>query len=106
MAHDVEQGLRAAPDDARLLCLRGVVAMLDRRGDAALADFAAALERQPGLADAWANRAVVHVRRGDLELALADIKHALALRDDPAIRGNRERILERLSRKAEAPVRG
>jgi tetratricopeptide (TPR) repeat protein len=96
MARDVEHGLRETPGDARLLCLRGLVETAAGRNEAALASFAAALDRQPDLADAWANRAVVHIRRGENERALADIDRALALRDDPAIRRNRRRILERI----------
>jgi tetratricopeptide (TPR) repeat protein len=97
MARDVEHGLRRAPEDARLLCLDGIVAANEGRHEAALASFEAALDREPDLADAWANRAIVHVRRGDNAKALADLDRALALRDDPAIRRNRQRILERTS---------
>jgi tetratricopeptide (TPR) repeat protein len=97
MGRDVEDGLARAPDEARLLCLRGVIETIERRNEAALTSFQAALDRQPDLADAWANRAVIHVRRGETEQALADLDRALALRDDPAIRRNRQKILDRLS---------
>ncbi len=96
MARDVERGLRQAPDDARLLCLRGVVATIEGRNEAALASFEAALDRQPDLPDAWANRAAIHFRLGENERALADIDRGLALRDDPAMRRNRQRILKKL----------
>jgi tetratricopeptide (TPR) repeat protein len=96
MARDVEHGLREAPGEPRLLCLRGIAEAAEGRHDAALGSFATALERQPDLADAWANRALIHFRRGHDEQALDDIDRALALRDDPAIRRNRERILKRL----------
>jgi tetratricopeptide (TPR) repeat protein len=96
MARDVEHGLRQAPDEPRLLCLRGLVEAAKGRNEAALASFTAALQHQPDLADAWANRAIVQVRRGETGLALADVDRALALRDDPAIRRNRDRILERI----------
>jgi tetratricopeptide (TPR) repeat protein len=102
MARDIEAGLASAPDDARLLCLRGVAEMADRRNEEALASFQGALDRDPDLADAWANRAIVRVRRGELEQALADVDRALTLRDDPVIRRNRERILQRLPSRLEA----
>jgi tetratricopeptide (TPR) repeat protein len=102
MARCVEHGLRCAPDDARLLCLRGVLAMLEGRNETALASFEAALDRQSDLPDAWANRAVVHFRRSEIEKALADIDRALALRDDPGIRRNRQRILDRIQLQSNA----
>ena len=91
---DIEVGLAAPAHHApRLLCLRGVIAIAERRNDDAFADLSAALAQQPDLADAWANRAVVQVRRGAKVEALKDIERALALRDDPAIRRNHQRIL-------------
>ncbi len=93
---ETERGLTLYPDNARLLCLRGLVALVRNRLHEAEVAFTAALAQDPRLADAWANRAIVRWRRDEAEAALGDIEQALALRDDPTIRRNRERILEQL----------
>ncbi len=93
---ETERGLTLYPDNARLLCLRGLIALVRNRLNEAEAAFTAALAQDPRLADAWANRAIVRWRRDEAEAALGDLDQALALRDDPTIRRNRERILAQL----------
>jgi tetratricopeptide (TPR) repeat protein len=93
---ETERGLTLYPDNARLLCLRGLIALVRNRLHEAEAAFTAALAQDPRLADAWANRAIVKWRRDEAEAALGDLNQALALRDDPTIRRNRERVLEQL----------
>ncbi|HEY4163128.1 MAG TPA: tetratricopeptide repeat protein [Dongiaceae bacterium] len=89
---DVENGLGKSPHNAPLLCLRGLLEMGQGRLSAAERSFADAASAEPDFADAWANRATVRYRLGDLEGAWSDIDRALSLRDDPAIRHNRDRI--------------
>jgi tetratricopeptide (TPR) repeat protein len=91
-----------AESRAHASCLRGLAAMEARDLASAEQNFTASLEADPGLADAWANRATVRFRQGEPEAALHDLDHALALRDDPEIRFNRGRILETLERRGEA----
>jgi tetratricopeptide (TPR) repeat protein len=93
---ETERGLRLHPDNARLLCLRGLVALVRNRLQDAEAAFTAALAVDPGLADAWANRAIVRWRRDEADAALSDLDQALALRDDATIRRNREKVLAQL----------
>lgn len=91
-AQDVAHGLMLRPDDARLHCLNGLVALARRALDEAERAFDQAIECDSALADGWANRATVHWKRGALGHALTDLDHALALRDDPAIRRNRDKV--------------
>lgn len=87
---------------ARVHCLRGLLAMEQRDDAAAFASFSAAIEADPGLADAWANRATIHFRRSDAAAALQDLHRALTLREDGEAFYNRGRILESLQRPVEA----
>lgn len=96
IAQALLEALAARDDDARLWCLQGVHALDARDDAAALAAFDRALQLDATLADAWANRATVHYRRRNDQRALEDLDAALALRDDPAIRRNRERVIARL----------
>jgi tetratricopeptide (TPR) repeat protein len=97
-AAETARGLRLRPDHARLICLRGLIALGERRLDDAYSDFSLALRKDRQLADAWANRAAISWRRGALSEALDDLDRALALRADPVIRKNRDRVRDRLSR--------
>jgi len=84
--------------EARAHCLRGLLAM--GRGDLAVAFacFSAAIDADPDLADAWANRATIYFRQGDAAAARGDLDRAIALREDPEILYNRGRIHEVLQR--------
>jgi Tfp pilus assembly protein PilF len=87
---------------AHVHCLRGLDGMEAGDGAAAEQEFSQAIEADPGLADAWANRATVRFRRGEPEAALRDLDRAVALRDDGEVLYNRGRVLELLQRWAEA----
>jgi tetratricopeptide (TPR) repeat protein len=91
---DITHALRYQPKDARLLCLQGLVEMGIGHDGAASDAFTRSIEADPFLADPWANRAIVAVRRGDLRAAIRDLTQALALREDAAILYNRGRVLE------------
>lgn len=91
-AKDVAHGLALRPQEARLHCLNGLIALARRATGEAMHAFDRAIECDPQLADGWANRATVHWKRGELGAALADLDRASALRNDPAIRRNREKV--------------
>ena len=76
------------------MCLRGLLALQDGDLEAADRDFDRALEANPSLADAAANRGIIRFKRGDLDGALADLTRAASQRADAAILYNRGRVLE------------
>jgi tetratricopeptide (TPR) repeat protein len=91
---DIAHALRYRPNDARVLCLQGLLEMGTGHHDAASEAFMRSIEADPSLADPWANRAILAIRRGDLRAALHDLTKALALREDAAILYNRGRAFE------------
>jgi tetratricopeptide (TPR) repeat protein len=91
---EIKLAIRYQPDDARLLCMQGLIEMRMGDHDAAAAAFARSIDADPKLADPWANRAIIAFRRGDLREALRDLTQALALREDAAILYNRGRVFE------------
>ncbi len=91
---DIAHALRYRPNDARALCLQGLIEMAIGHHDTASDAFTRSIEADPYLADPWANRAIVAIRRGDLRAALHDLTKALALREDAAILYNRGRVFE------------
>jgi tetratricopeptide (TPR) repeat protein len=92
---DITEVLRHRPNDARALCLQGLIEMVAGNPDAALEAFTQSIAADVSLADPWANRAIVAFRRGDLEAALHDLTRALALREDVAILCNRAKVFEK-----------
>jgi tetratricopeptide (TPR) repeat protein len=92
--HDITHALRYRPNDARVLCLQGLIEMGTGHHAAASDAFTRSIEADPLLADPWANRAILAVKRGDLRAALHDLTKALALREDAAILYNRGRVFE------------
>lgn len=99
---DVEVGLKISRTNARLLCLRGLLEIEDGQLDQAYQSFTKAIEADPSLADAWANRATVRFKRGDLQGAITDLTHALSLREDADAFYNRGRVFEAQSKWADA----
>jgi tetratricopeptide (TPR) repeat protein len=91
---EIKQAILYRPDDARVLCLQGLIEMRMGRHDAASDAFARSIEADPALADPWANRAIIAFRRGDLRAAIHDLTRALALREDAAILCNRAKVFE------------
>jgi len=91
---DVEAGLRVRPTDARLLCLRGLLEIEDGQLDQAYQSFTKAIDADASLPDAWANRATVRFKHGDLEGATTDLTQALSLREDANAFYNRGRVFE------------
>jgi tetratricopeptide (TPR) repeat protein len=63
--------------------------------DGAFDAFTRSIAADPSLADPWANRATIAVKRGELDAALADLTQALALREDVVIFCNRAKVFER-----------
>jgi tetratricopeptide (TPR) repeat protein len=93
-SHDITHALRYRPNDARVLCLQGLIEIGIGHHAAASDAFTRSIEADPFLADPWANRSILAVKRGDLRAALHDLTKALALREDAAILYNRGRVFE------------
>ncbi len=89
---DIDRALTAEPGNARMLCLDGLIALGEGALDRAERAFDLAVDHAPELAEAWANRAILHWRRGRLDVALSDLDRAAALGDDPAILRNRSKV--------------
>jgi tetratricopeptide (TPR) repeat protein len=99
---DADRALRRSPGNARLLCLCGLIEMTDAHFDQAHRSFTRSIEADPSLPDAWANRATVLFKRGDLDGALRDLTQAASLREDSEILYNLGRVLEAQGRWQEA----
>ena len=96
---DIAAGLALAPGDAHLHGLRGDLLGMRDRPEEADAAYATALERDPSLVGAWANRAVLAFDRGDVEAAIAYLTRALrAAGPDPTILANRAFAYEHAGR--------
>ncbi|MGJ6969519.1 tetratricopeptide repeat protein [Streptosporangium sp. G11] len=98
----IDTGLALAADDSRLLCLKGRLLAEDSDAAGARAALTAAVEADPGCAEAWAMRGALAYEAGNLLSALDDLGQALELGDDPAIRFNRAVALREAGRHAEA----
>ncbi len=90
--HDARRALLIAPDEAQALCLLGLVRLRQGKYRASRRHFSQAIRADPKLADAWANRAATLLKLGHPRMALADLDRAYALRADPVIARNRERV--------------
>ncbi|NUO59950.1 MAG: tetratricopeptide repeat protein [Hamadaea sp.] len=101
-----EACVRSAPagrrDEPVLLCTLGLIR--SERGALEEADdlLTRALDADPGLAEAWTNRAAVRFERGDAAAAVADLDRAVALSPAAEPRFNRATALMRLERWDEA----
>jgi tetratricopeptide (TPR) repeat protein len=75
--------IRMLPDFALAYYGRGVAYMRQERPaySLALEDLNSAIELDPGMANAYRERAEWHVRQGDLESAKADLETAIPLYD-------------------------
>jgi tetratricopeptide (TPR) repeat protein len=99
---DVNAALLLAPANARLLCLRGLLEFESGNLVQSQESFTKSIEAEPSLPDAWANRATVLYKQGELDRACLDLTHALSLREDAAAFYNRGRCLESQKRWTEA----
>lgn len=95
-------GLELAPRDPELLCTLGLACAEAERPAEAENLLSRALAGNPGLVEAWTNRAAVRFERGDAAGALADLDRAVALSPEPVPRYNRGLALGRLARWDEA----
>ena len=96
-----------APGAFRPYLNRGQALLQLGRVDAALEDFAVALELRPGLAYAYFNRAIAYVRKGWYEQALAAFEEGFACAADPGVtlaraHSNRAGLYLRLGRSEDA----
>lgn len=101
---DFEKIIQTSERDAAVaLAYRGLALARAGAQEEAMADFAAAIERDPRNAAAYANRAKVHLARGEPELGLPDIERALSLRPKASeILLVSAQVLEALGRRDEA----
>lgn len=99
---DVRRGLALDPGSPHLLAVLGQLELADGRLNAAHTAFGTAIERDPGLAAAWAGRAAVWHERGEPEAAAADLTRALEAGEDPRLLFNRAVALRAAGRPAEA----
>jgi tetratricopeptide (TPR) repeat protein len=99
---DVERGLELDPRNAHLLAVLGQVEAAEGRTAEAVAAYDAALELDPGLAAAWAGRGELAFGRGDHDLALSDLNHALKLAESAEVLFNRAVVHRAAGRAAEA----
>ncbi|MGW4642599.1 tetratricopeptide repeat protein [Sphaerisporangium sp. NPDC004334] len=99
---DVTAGLALDPGNPHLSCVLGQLEAAVGRHDEAMAAFDRAISGAPGLASAWANRAVLRHETGDDEGAVADLTTAIELGEDAALYYNRAIALRDLGRREEA----
>jgi tetratricopeptide (TPR) repeat protein len=99
---DVNSALPLAPASARLLCLQGLLEMENANLAQAYEIFTKAIDADPSLPDAWANRATVLFKQGEPGRACVDLTHALSLREDAAAFYNRGRCFESQKRWTDA----
>jgi tetratricopeptide (TPR) repeat protein len=101
----LEDEALTANDLAATLVNRGILSVRDRQGDAALADFNAALRQNPALAPAFLNRSGAYLLLGRWLDAKVDADTALGIglnQDTWAAHFNRAVALERLGQIPEA----
>jgi tetratricopeptide (TPR) repeat protein len=88
-----ERIMRLAPGDARPYCNRALL-LGDSDPDAAIADFSAAIQRDPRHADAYLGRGFHRHARGERREALQDFQEAVRLvrfdKDHPAVEAIRQ----------------
>ena len=72
---DLARAIQLAPDHAAAYNQRGMIYAARGEADLALADFNAAIARQPGLTNAYLNRANILVALGKLEPLPQPIAH-------------------------------
>jgi tetratricopeptide (TPR) repeat protein len=85
-----DRAIAADPRDVPVIFLRGVALMDLGRDAEALAHFERMTQDYPELPDPWNNIALLHVRAGQLELALPALERAL--RNDPSHRTARANL--------------
>jgi len=80
----IEAGLAAEPDNARLYALRGNVALAQKRGEDAEADFKKAIDLRPEDLRAYESLARYYASTGRLEEAISTYEAAVAVRPKAA----------------------
>jgi tetratricopeptide (TPR) repeat protein/tRNA A-37 threonylcarbamoyl transferase component Bud32 len=74
---DIDACLRAEPENAEMLCDRGLLLQALNRLEDAEKEYGRALERRPQMARALNNRGTVRAARRDFERAAADFEQAI-----------------------------
>ncbi|ADG89247.1 hypothetical protein TBS_36120 [Thermobispora bispora] len=99
---DVAAGLVIDPGNAHLHALLGALEAAAGRTEEARKAFDFAVSAAPGLASAWAGRAMLRYETGDAEGAVEDLTRAIELGEDAALLYNRATALLALGRTEEA----
>jgi tetratricopeptide (TPR) repeat protein len=99
---DVDSGLALDPGNPHLTSVLGQIEMAAGRLEEAATAFSIAIDRDPGLAAAWAGRAAVWYERGDPDAAVADLTRALEAGEDAPVLFNRAVAFRAAGRTAEA----
>lgn len=86
---DVEHGLQIDPGNAHLLCTLGVVEIAQRRPEEAYQALSSAIECDPSLGAAWTNRAILAFESEQVDGAIDDLTHAIALGENATALYNR-----------------
>lgn len=82
----VEAGLELHPRDARLLCMRGQLALAKGMAEQARADFSLALESDADLVAALCGRAELAYEAGQYAASISDLTRGVeAVRDEPEL---------------------
>ncbi|ACZ90036.1 tetratricopeptide repeat protein [Streptosporangium roseum] len=95
---DVETGLALMPGSPHLLTVQGQLDTAAGRFEEAARAFDAALDKDPGLGTAWANRGILRYETGDAEGAVADLSRAIEIEEGPELYFNRATALRALGR--------
>jgi tetratricopeptide (TPR) repeat protein len=93
---DIAEGLGLDTTNAHLLSAQAALQAESGDPEAAHASYTAALEQDPSLVAAWANRAVLAYSAGRCADAVSDLDRAIELEDDVALRINRAIALQDL----------
>jgi monoterpene epsilon-lactone hydrolase len=86
---EVERGLLIDSDHPQLLCMRGLIEKATQENKRAYQTFTLAIEHDPSLLEAWANRAIIAYEMGQLDAAIADLTQALSLEENATLLSNR-----------------
>ncbi|MBV9925417.1 MAG: tetratricopeptide repeat protein [Acidobacteria bacterium] len=93
---DYDKAIKYKPDYAKAYYNRGTAYWFKGNLDQAVADYDKAIKHKPDYALAYYSRGLTYKKKGKIDLAIADFKKALRITDDPELRKDAERSLQKL----------